>query len=362
MSASRPGPRRVVVAVAVVALVAVSCAADRRVEPAAEDVDEAPAEAVDPPVPPAPAVEPPRRPAVTDPAELGANELGAIPVIMYHRITDDGSEYDTAPDDLRAELTLLFERGFRPIRTADLVDGNIDLPPGTSPVVLTFDDSSRSQFRYLEDGTLDPDSGVGILFEVAGRFRDVEPTASFYVLADPFGFTGEAGADRLRELARMGFELGNHTYGHGNLGRMAPAAARRDLALGAQNIRDAVPGAQVRTLALPFGVYPSDPTIAASGSHDGIEYQHDGVLLVGSGPSPSPFSVDFDPMRIPRVRSQPHHDPDDEPDFGSGYWLWLLEQEPERLYVSDGSPSRITFPAELADRLDPRFAHLANPY
>ncbi|MEX0705437.1 MAG: polysaccharide deacetylase family protein [Nitriliruptoraceae bacterium] len=361
---TRPTPVRRVVGFVLLAILAVACTADGG-GPAAQDVvDPVAPDVVEPSdaPPPAPAAEPPAGPAGPDAAEWGANELGVVPVIMYHRIIEDGSEYDTSPDDLRAELTLLFERGFRPIRAVDLVDGNIDLPPGTSPVVLTFDDSSRSQLQFLEDGTLDPDSGVGILLEVAGEFRDVEPTASFYVLGSLFGQGAEVGAEHLRDLARLGFELGNHTHGHGNLGLLSPEESRRDLALGAQNIRDAVADVEVRTLSLPFGAYPDDPSVVAGGTHDDIEYGHDGVLLVGSGPSPSPFSVDFDPMRIPRIRSQPHHDPDAEPDFGSGYWLWVLDQEPERLFVSDGSPSHVSFPAELADRLEPRFAELANPY
>ncbi len=297
-----------------------------------------------------------------DPAAIGANELGRIPVIMYHRIVDDGSIYDTTPDDFRAELELLYEYGYRPIRAVDLVDGVIDIPAGTSPVVLTFDDSSPSQFSYLDNGQIDPDTAVGILLEVAAQYPDTDPTASFYVIAEPFGVGRVGGADKLRHLHALGFEVGNHTYSHGNLRELGPDGARRDLARGAQAIRDAVPAATVRTLALPFGVMPDDPATAHEGEHDGITYRHDGILLVGAGPSLSPFDTDFDPLAIPRIRSQPIFEEGDDPDYGSGYWISVLRQDAHLRYVSDGNPDTISFPQELHEQLNPRFADRANPY
>ena len=44
-------------------------------------------------------------------------------------------------------------------------------------VVLTFDDSSIGQFRYLEDGTIDPDSAMGILLDFAEAHPDFPPVA-----------------------------------------------------------------------------------------------------------------------------------------------------------------------------------------
>lgn len=310
-----------------------------------------------PPVPPAP-------PEPVDPAEVGANELGEIPVIMYHRVTDDGSPiYDTTLDEFRAEIAYLHEAGYHPVRVVDLVDGRIEVPAGKSPVVLTFDDSSQSQFSLDEDGVVEPDSAIGILLAFAADNPGFVPTGSFYVLDDAFGVSGQRAVDKLRYLDRLGFEIGNHTLEHGNLRSLGAEGARRDLALGAQMIRDALPGNEVRTLALPYGVWPDDPEVARSGTWEGIGYEHDGILLVGANPAPSPFDVEFDPLAIPRIRAQPVFDPDeDAPDLGSGYWLWVLEDQHGRRYVSDGDPDTISFPAELSDRLRPEFADRANPY
>ncbi|MEX2324115.1 MAG: polysaccharide deacetylase family protein [Nitriliruptoraceae bacterium] len=308
--------------------------------------------------------DPPDRgqPPLPDPASVGANELGVIPIIMYHRINDDGgSDYDNTTAEFQRELRLLYDAGYRPVRVVDLVDGTIDLPAGTSPVVLTFDDSSPSQFRVDEIGAPHPNTAVGMLYSFAAAHPDFIPTGTMYVLGNPFGATGERAARLLQELDALGFEVGNHTLDHGNLRQLGNAGAVRDLANGAQHVEQAI-GIGPRTLALPFGVWPDDRDVVRSGTYASYTYQHDGIVLVGAGPSPSPFSAAFDPLAIPRIRSQPDYDPDDEPDYGSGYWLWLLEQEPERKYVSDGHPELVSFPAELADQLDPRFADRANPY
>jgi hypothetical protein len=40
----------------------------------------------------------------------------------------------------------------------------------------------------------------------------------------------------------------------------------------------------------------------------------------------------------------------------------VLENNPDRKYVSDGDPDRISFPAELEDQAHPDVADRANPY
>jgi hypothetical protein len=41
-----------------------------------------------------------------DPAAVGANELGVVPVLMYHRLVPNpASVYDRTPEDFRAAVT-----------------------------------------------------------------------------------------------------------------------------------------------------------------------------------------------------------------------------------------------------------------
>jgi hypothetical protein len=100
------------------------------------------------PPPPVPAAQaPPTAPAPPAPADVGTDELGHIPVLMYHRIVDEPvSVYDRTPADFRAELERLAGEDYVPVTAADLAAGRIDVPAGTHPVVLTFDDGSPTQF------------------------------------------------------------------------------------------------------------------------------------------------------------------------------------------------------------------------
>ncbi|MEX1177542.1 MAG: polysaccharide deacetylase family protein [Nitriliruptor sp.] len=295
-------------------------------------------------------------------AEVEANELGQIPVLMYHRLMPDGGgDYDNTPEEFEAELRRLHEEGYVPITTAEMVSGRIDVPAGTTPVVLTFDDSTREQFALTEDGEVDPETSVGIMLALEEELDGFRATGSFYVLGSLFGVSAEQGAELLAALDDLGFEIGNHTAAHENLGQLDAAGVQRALAAGVANIQAAIPDAEVRTLSYPFGVRPEDPQLVASGSADGVEYTHEAGLLVGSGPSPSPYDAAFDPLAIPRIRSQPQP-VDGDPDFGSNYWLEVLADAPERRYISDGDPDTIAFPAELEPELATDHADRAVTY
>jgi peptidoglycan/xylan/chitin deacetylase (PgdA/CDA1 family) len=298
-------------------------------------------------------------PAV-DPAEVAANELGEIPVLMYHRILPDGgSEYDLTPDEFRGELEWLYEHDYRPITTAQLGRGEIDVPAGTTPVVLTFDDSTREQIAYTEDGEISPDTAVGIMLEVAERHEE-DITGSFYVITSSlFGGTS-VGPDLLRELHDLGFEIGNHTHDHHPLNSLDATGVQEQLARNVATVHEHVPDAEVATLSLPLGIRPDPVEQAFEGEHGGTSYRNEVILLVGAHPTPSPFHAEWSPQ-VPRIRSSPSWD-GGEPDYGSAFWLEVLENHPERKYVSDGDPDRISFPADLEDQLHADHAELANPY
>ena len=298
-----------------------------------------------------------------DPAEVGADELGHVPVLMYHRLLDDGGgDFDLTPEEFRGELEWLFDNGYSPVRLKDLVRGEFDVPAGRSPVVLTFDDSTREQAQLTEDGELAPDTAMGILVEVADDYDDVEPLASLYLITSSLFGGGADGPDIVAHLYELGMELGNHTHNHPNLASLSADEVQQELARNVAEITDIVPDAEVVTLSLPLGVFPEDRELAERGGADTGSYHNEGILLVGSEPARSPFAADFDPLAIPRIRSAPSWD-GGEPDFGSAFWLEQLEQEGSyRRYVSDGDPDTISFPADRADELDPAYEERANPY
>ncbi|MFK0256233.1 polysaccharide deacetylase family protein [Streptomyces sp. NPDC090445] len=288
------------------------------------------------------------------PAEVGANELGQVPVLMYHQLTGNpAGVYDRTPADFRAELERLARENYVPVTARDFQTGRIDIPAGTHPVVLTFDDSTNSQVRLGPDGTPAPDTAVAILAETAKKHPAFKPVATFFVNADAFSATGTAKA--LAWLKEHGHEVANHTGRHENLRSLDEAGVARAISGGQEAIEKAAPGTQVTSLALPFGAMPQPAGLATRGTG----YRYDGVYLVGANPSVSPFAKAFTPGEIPRIRSAGHNDEDAE--FGSSRWLDKLAAGKSR-YVSDGDPNTVAFPSALQHELSPAFAKRARPY
>ncbi|MDT8912988.1 polysaccharide deacetylase family protein [Amycolatopsis sp. PS_44_ISF1] len=267
---------------------------------------------------------------------LHANELGHIPILMYHRLTPHPtSVYERTPADFTAELTRLANEHYIPTTTAALTTRHLDLPPGTHPVVLTFDDGDPSIFTLTPHGDPAPGTAIRILLDTAATHPGFTPTASLYVNQHPYGEPD--GGPALAWLHHHGFEIGNHTKTHTNLRTVTPAAADTAISDGDTLIRHAIPGYQPTTLALPYGAHPHQENLTLHGS----TYTYTGALLVGAGPAPSPYSTRFTPQSIPRIRSQTTGK---ESQYGSTHWLDLLAQPGSHLYTSDGDPTTITYP------------------
>ncbi len=283
-------------------------------------------------------------------ADLPSNELGRIMILEYHKIDYPEDRWTRTPENFRRDLETLYARGYRLVSLGDLLDGRLAVPAGTTPVVLTFDDSSPGQFRYLEEnGTLeiDPKSAVGILEAFLRERPDFGRGATFFVLpaADPpnrlFNQPAYAGK-KLQYLVSRGYEIGNHTLWHANLGKYDEATVRAQIAGAQQWIQRHVPDYRPRTLSLPHGVYPKDVSWALHGSANGATYSHDAILMVAGGAAPSPFSRAFDPVRLPRIQAV-------EAELAS--WLRYFERRPHERFVSDGDPDVITVPAGSQDQV-----------
>ena len=281
---------------------------------------------------------------------LPPNELGRVMILEYHKIDYPEARWTRTPENFRRDLETLYARGYRLISLGDLIDGRIAVPAGTTPVVLTFDDSSPGQFRYLEgNGTaeIDPKSAVGILEAFTRDRPDFGRAAVFFVLpaADPpnrlFNQPAYEGR-KLQYLASRGYEIGNHTLWHANLGKYDEAIVRGQIASAQEWIQRHVPDYKIRALALPHGVYPKDVSWALSGSVKGVTYSHDAILQVSGGPAPSPFSRGWDAMKLPRIQAL---------EAELRHWLVYFERNPGERFVSDGDPSIVTVPATLRARL-----------
>ncbi|MEV0581719.1 polysaccharide deacetylase family protein [Nonomuraea sp. NPDC050310] len=272
-------------------------------------------------------------------AKVKANELGQIPVLMYHRIVDKpGSDDDRTPAKFRADLDRLAADGYVPITAAEYVTGKIDIPAGKHPVVLTFDDSSPSQLTLDEMGVPKKDTAVAILREAAAKHPGFRPVATFYVTRDMFGkTTREEQAQTLLWLKDNGFDIGNHTLDHVNLRTRSQDEVSKQLGSIGKMVGDLVSHKPV-TLALPYGNQPRKQAWAQKG--DG--YEHQGVFLAGYTPAQAPFSKSYDALNIPRIKAMDKKG--DCSQFCSTAWLDWLKANPDMRYTSDGNPATVAFP------------------
>ncbi len=290
---------------------------------------------------------------------MKANELGAVPVLMYHQIVPEPeSVYGRTPEAFRAELQRLARTGYVPVTAREYVTGQLDIPAGKHPVVLTFDDSTTSQFHLTQSGRPAPNTAIAILLDVARKNSGFRPVATMYVNGQPFA--DKRGHRELRWLRKHGFEVGNHTIDHANLQDASAVEVQHQIAACQEMVAKAAPDIRVTTLALPFGIQPDKPELALRGSYQETRYNYQGAFLVGAGPAPSPHAADFEPAAIPRIRSQGSSGPG--ADLGSTAWLDFLAEHPRKRYTSDGDPGHVSFPQELAGDLAETVGNHAQPY
>ncbi len=261
--------------------------------------------------------------AVQNTGQRAPNEMGRIPVLEYHLVGERESRWSRHWQRFARDLELLHARGYRPITVQQMVRGEIDLPAGLSPVVITFDDASPGQFRYLErNGQLvvDPQSAVGIWDAMAAKHPEWKGRGTFCVLtaaSEGHALFGEKGIQgqrsdwrhrKVRYLVEQGHEVCNHTLYHVNLARSSAAFGQEQIARAQLAVDSAVSGYRMTTFALPLGEWPTDRSILRSGRwtdpKTGREtrYEFNAILMVAGGPSRSPKDPQFDPMRIPRVQ------------------------------------------------------------
>ncbi len=302
--------------------------------------------------------EEPEDPADKEPGELTTeilklqpNELGEIMILMYHEIGEPEGEWRRTPENFRRDLKTLYQQGYRATSLTDMVRGEIDIPAGTSPVVLTFDDANQGNFNYIEENgepVIDPDCAVAIMEAFYEENPDFGLEATFYIYyPNPFR-QPQYIENKLNYLVDRGFEIGNHTYSHANLARLSREGVQKELAKHVKSTQAYLPDYPVNSLALTYGIFPQDPDLAVQGSYEGTRYYHEAVLLVGANPAPSPFHKNFNPSRLPRIRASEMN----TDGVGLYDWLEVLENNPHRRYISDGDPRTITAPESLEDRLD----------
>ena len=294
--------------------------------------------------------------------DVQLNELGRIMILEYHLIGYPEAQWRRTPENFKKDLDMLYENGYYPVPLRDLINRRMKVPAGKTPFVLTFDDSSQGQFRFLKKGSqleIDPESAVGIMEAFKKNHPNCPLTATFYVLPaiDPglrlFG-QEEYIQEKLQFLVQHGYEIGNHSYWHQNLGKTDDAGVQKQLALAVKAVQSYVPGYQVHSLALPLGVHAKNPALERDGEYQGTPYHNDSILLVGSGTAPSPYSADFNPFRLERIQAG------DTP-WGPKAYIAMFKKDPSLRYVSDGNNAILSAPMALRGKLAKQFNGIFRP-
>ncbi|MBN2259555.1 MAG: polysaccharide deacetylase family protein [Clostridiales bacterium] len=271
-----------------------------------------------------------------------ANEMGKVPVLMYHRVREVSNGYDVSWTELKDNLQRLYDNDFVAVNFEEYLQGEINIPQGKHPVIITFDDGDISQFRIIVDENgnpeIDMNSAVGILYDFYLNHTDFGFEASFFLNGNtPFGQQDYV-ERKVAFIEKNGLILGNHTLMHISLADM----------LTKEVIEKAVYDNEIyysekydtnlaHILALPYGIYPKDMSII-----EDIGYP---TLKVGWKPEESIFSTKFNPYKINRIQNG-------KDQFQFEYWMDYFSNHPDELFTSDGDSSKITLPNSFENELN----------
>lgn len=293
----------------------------------------------------------PKEPTIAPEVAANANEGGLAMVLEYHRVGGDMSfapEWTISTEDFRGQLQYLYDNDYHPVNLRDFVRDEMDVPAGKTPVVLTFDDSSDTQFTMVDQGgemIPDPNGAVGVMADFHEKNPDWPMRATFFVLPEadvPNNLFGQPNLseEKLNYLVDSGMEIGSHTLYHENLALASPEEVQRQIVLSIEAIQEFVPGYEVDTLGVPFGEYPADINLLKSGSYEGETYELEAAVEVTGGATYPPGHPQFDPYRIPRIQAETMKE-------DIGYYFDYFEQNPQERYISDGDPDTKTIPEPM---------------
>lgn len=287
-------------------------------------------------------------------AEYGVNELGMVPIMMYHGIVDvasnqtsyiggnvDKDGYQRTAEAFRGDLEFYYQEGYRMIRLMDYIEGDIEVALGYSPIILTFDDGNENNFKVLgeENGELiiDPNCAVGILEEFKKKYPNYGVTATFFVNASLFQ-QKDYNDKILTWLIEHGYDIGNHTMTHPDFTKIGTDETMLEVGGLYQLLESIIPGKYVPIVALPFGSpYQSTHVNYGSilkGEYHGQAYETQGSLRVGWEAEVSCFDKNFNPSFLKRIRAYDNLGKD----FDIAYNFDLLKKN---RYVSDGDRDTI---------------------
>jgi len=256
------------------------------------------------------------------------SEMGRIPILEYHSIGASESRWTRSILNFRGDLEWLYNNDYVLLSIEDYAENNYPIPAGKKPVILSFDDGKTNQFRYTENGEIDPACAVGILDDFHNEHPDFGSAAVFYLNRYPFGALAEA-QKKIAYLDETGRQIGYHTLDHNDLRHLTGEQTLNLLEAQKEALEELAPaGMTFHTLAYPHGWIPAanEAAIAPLVSIG---------LLVGSEPAYPLYHEKANAYKTPRIQAI-----NDEwlRHFGRPPGQTAKQENPEKfgVFVSDG--------------------------
>lgn len=278
------------------------------------------------------------------------NELGTVPIMMYHGIINKASKdtghtggnvdkdgYNRTAEAFREDLEFYYQNNYRMIRLADYIEGKIDVEYQKSPIIITFDDGNDNNLKVTGlDATgniiIDENCAVGILEDFKKKHPDYKVTATFFVNSTLFN-QSEYDEKILKWLVKNGYDVGNHTQNHLDIKDASANQVQKEIAVVYNKLDEIIPNEYVNIIALPFGSpyskeHPNFKYVL-NGTYEDKAYETKAALRVGWEPELSPFHKNFDKTFLKRVRAYDNNGAD----FDIKMVFNMLEN---KRYISDG--------------------------
>ena len=276
--------------------------------------------------------------------EKSVNELGKVPIMMYHGIRKktststgtiggnvDKDGYNRTPDAFREDLEFYYKNGYRMIRLNDYINDFIDVELGYSPIILTFDDGNADNFKVIgknDDGSLDTYNSVTNKNTTSNECNQPDYNEEI-----------------IKWLVENGYDVGNHTKTHLDIKKSSGERVQKEIAYVYDELEKIIPDKYVKIIALPFGS-PYKKThenykYVLETNYNDKTYKTDAALRVGWEPEVSPFSKYYDKTFLKRCRAydiamvfnmlkKSRFISDGEPDF-----ITILESDKDKIKETD---------------------------
>jgi len=255
-----------------------------------------------------------------------------VPLLLYHQFAANHAKQSTYMkvrfEDFGLQLEALNQAGYTLVAFEDWVAGEMTLPAGRRPLIITMDDLFfNNQVRLGEDGNPRPETGLGIAWDYARQHPEFGfKYLLFATLGDKYyGAGDEAGAWKT-ELGQTiawcldhGATVYSHTYTHTDLQITDAAGIKWELMMNDKFLRellalvgreDLIPGLG-NMIAIPYGKYPDGKdrlgAIFDYTNPEGLPMQYAFTVdfVVRPDYLDPVYSPEFDRFYVPRINANP---------------------------------------------------------